>query len=81
MSKTGIGIAVVVLATLLSNAAEARPRLGIGPVGVAKFAVSRVLSLGGLRHSRAYARHGHARTASRDRRTSARPWIPGPVTP
>ena len=62
MSKTGIGIAVVVLATLLSSAAEARPRLGIGPVGVAKFAVSRVLSLGGLRHSRAYARHG--RTAS-----------------
>ena len=63
MSKAGIGIAVVVLATLLSSAAEAR-RIGIGPVGVARFAVSRVLSLGGLRHARAYARHGHVRTAA-----------------
>src|SRR4030081_1135307 len=56
MSKTGIGIAVVVLATLLSDAAEARMRLGIGPVGVARFAVTRVLSLAGLRHARAAAR-------------------------
>jgi hypothetical protein len=64
MSKTRIGIAVVVLATLLSNAALARVRLGIGPLGVARFAVARVLSLGGLHHARAFARHGHIRTAS-----------------
>jgi hypothetical protein len=64
MSKTRIGIAVVVLATLLSNAALARVRLGIGPLGVARFAVARVLSLGGLHHARSFARHGHIRTAS-----------------
>jgi hypothetical protein len=64
MSKTRIGIAVVVLATLLSSAALARVRLGIGPVGVARFAVARVLSLGGLHHARALARHGQIRTAS-----------------
>jgi hypothetical protein len=64
MSKTRIGIAVVVLAALLSSPALARVRLGIGPVGVAKFAVVRVLSLGGLHHGRALARRGQIRTAS-----------------
>jgi hypothetical protein len=64
MSKTRIGIAVVVLATLLSSPALARVRLGIGPLGVARFAVARVLLLGGLHHARAFARHGHIRTAS-----------------
>jgi hypothetical protein len=64
MSKIRIGIAVIVLATLLSSAALARVRLGIGPVGVARFAVARVLSLGGLRHARGFARHGQIRTAS-----------------
>jgi hypothetical protein len=58
MSKTRIGIAVVVLATLLSSPALARVRLGIGPLGVARFAVARVLSLGGLH------RDGRIRTAS-----------------
>lgn len=58
MSKTRIGIAVVVLATLLPGLALARVRLGIGPLGIARFAVARVLSLGGLH------RHGHIRTAS-----------------
>ena len=47
MSKTRIGIAVVVLATLLSSPALAGVRLGIGPLGVARFAVTRVLSLAG----------------------------------
>jgi hypothetical protein len=64
MSKCRIGIAVVVLTTLLSSAAMARVRLGIGPLGVARFAVARVLSLGGLHHARAFARHGRIRTAS-----------------
>lgn len=64
MSKTRIGIAVVVLATLLSSPALAGVRLGIGPLGVAKFAVTRVLSLGGLHHGRALARRGQIRTAS-----------------
>jgi hypothetical protein len=64
MSKSRIGIAVVVLTALLSSAATARVRLGIGPLGVARFAVTRVLSLGGLHHARAFARHGHIRTAS-----------------
>src|ERR1700687_5104920 len=64
MSKFRIGIAVVVLATLLSSAALAGVRLGIGPVGVARFAVARVLSLGRLHHARAFARHGHTRMAA-----------------
>src|SRR6266566_5921910 len=64
MSKSRMGIAVVVLTTLLSSAALARPHLGIGPLGVARFAAARLLSLGGLRQARALARHGHIRTAS-----------------
>lgn len=63
MSKSPIAIAVVVLTPLLSSAALARVHLGIGPLGVARFAVARVLSLGGLGHARAFARHGHVRTA------------------
>jgi hypothetical protein len=61
MSKWRIGIAVAVLTTLLSGAALAR---GIGPLGVARFAVGRVLSLTGLHHARAFARHGHIRTVA-----------------
>ncbi len=64
MSKIRIGITTVVLATLLSSGALARVRLGIGPLGVARSAVASVLSLGGLRHARAFARHGEIRTAS-----------------
>jgi hypothetical protein len=64
MSKLRIGITIVVLATLQSSAALARVRLGIGPLGIARFAVARVLSLGGLHHGRAFARHGQIRTAS-----------------
>ena len=64
MSKTRIGIAVIIVATLLSSSALAGVRLGIGPLGVARFAVTRVLSLGGLHHARARVRHGQIRTAS-----------------
>src|SRR3984893_9876750 len=64
MSKIRIGITIVALATLLSNAALARVRLGIGPLGVARSAVARVLSLTGLHHARALARHGQIRMAS-----------------
>jgi LTXXQ motif family protein len=64
MSRFGLGIAAAVLATLLSNAALARVHLGIGPVGVARFAVARVLSLGGLRHARTLARHRDVRMAA-----------------
>jgi hypothetical protein len=60
MSKTRMGIAVVVMTALLSSTALAR---GISPLGVARFAVGRVLSLAGHRHARAFARHGHIRTA------------------
>src|SRR5258708_32977632 len=64
MSKSRIGIAVVVLTTLVSSAALARVRVGIGRLGVARFAVARVLSLGGLHHARAFARNGQIRMAS-----------------
>ena len=64
MSKARIGIAVVIVATLLSSSALARARLGISPLGVARFAVTRVLALGGLHHARGMARHGRIRTAA-----------------
>ena len=64
MSRFRIGIAVVVVTTLLSTAALARVRLGISPLGVARFAVGRVLAVAGLHHGRAFARHGQIRTAS-----------------
>jgi hypothetical protein len=64
MSKFRIGIAVVVLTTLLSSAALAGVRIGISPLGIARFAVGRVLSLGRLHHGRGFARHGQIRTAS-----------------
>jgi hypothetical protein len=64
MSKWRIGIAVVLLATLLSSAALARARIGINPVGVARFAVTRVLSLGRVHHHRGYARRAHIRMAA-----------------
>src|SRR5260370_3446413 len=64
MSKSGIGIAVVVLTTLLSSAALARVHLGGGPLGVARFAAARVLSLGRLHHARALGRDGRIRQAS-----------------
>jgi hypothetical protein len=61
MSKSPIGIAVIVLAILLSSAAEARVHLGVGPLGVARLAAARLLSLGGWH--RAY-RHRHGRNPS-----------------
>ena len=64
MSRSRIGIAVVVLATLLSSAAQARVRLGVGPLGVARFATVRLLSLGGLHRAHSFARHRHIRNTS-----------------
>src|SRR5712671_397879 len=64
MSKSHIGIAVVVLATLLSSAAQARVHLGVGPLGVARFAAVRLLSLGGLHRAYSFARHRHIRNTS-----------------
>jgi LTXXQ motif family protein len=67
MSKWRIGIAgiaVALLTTLLPTEAPARMRIGVSPVGVARMAVGRVLSLGRMRQARAYARHGSIRTAA-----------------
>jgi hypothetical protein len=64
MSKSHIGIAVVVLATLLSSAAQARVHLGVGPLGVARFAAARLFSLGGLHRAYSFARHRHIRNTS-----------------
>ena len=64
MSRYRVGIAVVVLTTLLSSAALARVHLGIGPLGAVRFAAARVLSLGGIHRARAFTRRGHIRTAS-----------------
>jgi len=64
VSKSHIGIAVVVLATLLSSAAQARVHPGVGPLGVARFAAARLFSLGGLHRAYPFARHRHIRNTS-----------------
>ena len=62
MSKWPIGIAVALLSTLLSSESFAGVRIGINPIGVARMAVGRVLSLGRGHHVRSY-RYRHARMA------------------
>ena len=52
MSKWPMGIAVAALTTLLSSEAFAGVRIGVNPIGVARFAVGRVLSLGRMHHVR-----------------------------
>lgn len=59
IAMAALGMAVLVFASVLSSAAEARRfRIG-GPLGVARFAVIRVLSLGGLHrvHRSRHVRH------------------------
>ena len=63
MSRWPMGIAVAALTTLLSSEAFAGVRIGVNPIGVARFAVGRVLSLGRMHHVRPY-RYRHARMAS-----------------
>jgi len=68
MSKWRIGIAGVAVglfATLLPSEAPAGMRIGINPVGIARMAVGRVLSVARIRHARAYARHGYTTAALR----------------
>jgi hypothetical protein len=62
MSRSRIAIAVAVLATLLSSPALAGLHLRVGPVGVARFALGRIVSLARLHHAR--AGHGHIREAA-----------------
>src|SRR5262249_61130121 len=67
MSKWRIGlagVAVLVLTTLLPTEAPAGMRIGLNPIGVARMAVGRVLSIGRIRHARAHARRGYTRTAA-----------------
>jgi len=64
MSRSRTLVAVIVLAILLSSAANARVHLGIGRLLGARFAVTRLFSLGGLHRAHSFARHGHIRRAS-----------------
>jgi hypothetical protein len=58
MSRSRIGIAIVVLATLLSSPAMAGLHLRIGAVGVARLALGRIVALARSRHARLDARLG-----------------------
>ena len=69
-------IAVTALTTLLSSEAFAGVRIGVSPVGVARFAVGRVLSLGRVHHARPY-RYRHARMAGDRSRNVRRVMAPG----
>ncbi|WLA61355.1 MULTISPECIES: Spy/CpxP family protein refolding chaperone [Bradyrhizobium] len=58
------GAALVVLAVLLPNRAEAQFGLRGGPLGVARFAVGHVIGLSRLRHARMAVRGGGYRSAA-----------------
>ena len=67
MSKSRMGLAVVgaavMFAALSPGAAQAGFRLGLNPLGIARFAVGRVMSLTHLRHAHMAERGGRIRTA------------------
>jgi hypothetical protein len=75
------GIAVALSTTLLPSEAPARMRIGINPIGIAKMTVGRVLSLGRMRHARAYARRGQLRTAALRPQSIRRAMESGPADP
>ncbi|MBI5319557.1 Spy/CpxP family protein refolding chaperone [Bradyrhizobium sp.] len=75
------GIAALLLTTLLPTEAPARMRIGINPIGVAKMAVGRVLSLGRMRHARSHARHGKMRTAALRPQDIRKAMAAGPADP
>ena len=58
------GAALVALAVLLPNKAEAQFGMRGGPLGVARFAVGHVIGMSRLRHSRMAVRGGRTRSAA-----------------
>ena len=64
MAPVLAGAALVVLAVLLPNRAEAQFGLRGGPLGVARFAVGHVIGLSRLRHARMAVRGGGYRSAA-----------------
>jgi hypothetical protein len=81
MSKCPMGIAVALLTTLLSSEAFARVRIGVSPIGVARFAVGRVLSLGRVHHVRPNYRYRHARLAGHRPHNDRRAVVSGIIDP
>jgi hypothetical protein len=79
MAAAGVAL---VLATLLPSATEAGFRLSVGgPVGVARFAMARMLSVAGVRHARMAARSSRVRMAAlrpQDLRPAAEALRPSP---
>ncbi|MES1149462.1 MAG: hypothetical protein ABUL53_09795, partial [Bradyrhizobium guangdongense] len=59
------GMVLVAVVTMVPATVEAGFRIRGGPVGVARFAVTRVLSVAGLRHARAAMRPQDLNTAVR----------------
>ncbi len=58
MSKSPVSLAVLVVALLLSGAAEARG-FGLGPLGIVRSAFGHLLPFAALHRGRHYARHHH----------------------
>jgi hypothetical protein len=81
MSKWPMGIVVALLTTLLSSEAFAGVRIGVSPIGVARFAVGRVLSLGRMHHARPHYRYRHARMAGDRSRNIRKAMASGVIDP
>ncbi|MBR1121044.1 Spy/CpxP family protein refolding chaperone [Bradyrhizobium lablabi] len=81
MPKWPIGIAVALLTILPSSEAFAGIRIGVSPIGVARLAVGRVLSLGRPHHVRRHAHYRHARMAGDRSRNVRRAMASGVTDP
>jgi hypothetical protein len=64
IAMVAVATAVIVLSALPSRPAEAGFRLRVGPVGIARMAVGRVLGLARIRHAHMAVRGGRIRTAA-----------------
>jgi hypothetical protein len=64
IAMVAVATAVIVLSALPSRPAEAGFVLRIGPVGIARMAVGRVLGIARFRHARMAVRSGRIRTAA-----------------
>jgi len=81
MSRWRIAVAGVTIALTTLLASEAFAQVGLNPIGVARFAVGSVLSLGRMHHARPYQRHSKLRMTALRPRDIRRAMESGPADP